>query len=111
MKYFKLLVVFFFLISTKLTAFSQQDSIPITTILDENSRLNMEFPLEKVYVHFDKPYYAVGDTVWFKAYLTSIQNIPSPLSKIVYLDVITSRDSLVETIKLPIVNSVATGSI
>ncbi len=111
MKYLKLLVVFFFLISIKLFAYSQQDSIPITSILEENSRLNMEFPLEKVYVHFDKPYYAVGDTVWFKAYLTSIQNIPSPLSKIVYLDVVTSRDSLVETIKLPVVNSVATGSI
>src|SRR5690606_15775055 len=65
----------------------------------------------KVYVHFDKPYYAIGDTVWFKAYLTTIQNLPSPLSKIVYLDVISSRDSLVETIKLPVNNSVATGSI
>lgn len=111
MKYLKLIVVFTFLISLKLTAFSQQDSIPITDILDRNSKLNMDFPLEKVYVHFDKPYYAVGDTVWFKAYLTSIQNIPSPLSKIVYLDVVTSGDSLVETIKLPVINSVATGSI
>lgn len=111
MKYLKTIVIFAFLISIKLTAYSQQDSIPITTILEENSKLNMEFPLEKVHVHFDKPYYAVGDTVWFKAYLTSIQNIPSPLSKIVYLDVVTSRDSLVETIKLPVMNSVATGSI
>lgn len=71
----------------------------------------MDFPLEKVYVHFDKPYYAVGDTIWFKAYLTTLQNMPSPLSKIVYLDVINSRDSLVETIKLPVIKGVATGSI
>lgn len=93
-------------------AFSQKaDSIGISTILDKNAQLNMKYPFEKVYVHFDKPYYAVGDTLWFKAYVTSIQNIPSPLSKVIYLDVITDRDSLVETIKLPISNSVAAGSI
>ncbi len=111
MKYLKLVVVFTFLIGLKFTAHAQQDSIPLTTIAEKNTKLNMDFPLEKVYVHFDKPYYAIGDTVWFKAYLTTIQNLPSPLSKIVYLDVISSRDSLVETIKLPVNNSVATGSI
>ena len=39
------------------------------------------------------------------------QNIPSQLSKIVYVDVINERDSLVETLKLPTTNSVATGNI
>lgn len=111
MKYFNVILFFIFFVGLPFTAFSQQDSIPITTIVEKNSKLNMDFPLEKVYAHFDKPYYAVGDTAWFKVYLTTIQNIPSPLSKIVYLDVITSRDSLVETLKLPVHNSVATGSI
>jgi len=27
------------------------------------------FPVEKLYLHHDKPYYVYGDTIWFKAYL------------------------------------------
>lgn len=92
-------------------AVSTNDSIPVTTLVERNSKLNMDFPVEKVYVHFDKPYYAIGDTIWFKSYVTTIQNLPSPLSKVVYIDVINERDSLVETVKLPIRNSVAAGSI
>lgn len=26
-------------------------------------------PVEKVYLHTDKPYYTIGDTLWFKSYL------------------------------------------
>ena len=48
----------------------------------------MIYPIEKVYLHFDKPYYAVGDTIWFKAYLTIDRHQPSPLSKIIYVDVL-----------------------
>jgi len=33
-------------------------------------RMNEKVPRqEKIYVHLDKPYYAGGDTIWFKAYL------------------------------------------
>src|SRR5690606_10189369 len=69
------------------------------------------FPVEKVHVHFDKPYYAVSDTIWFKAYLTMDHHIPSPLSKILYIDLINDRDSLVESLKLPVTNTVSNGSI
>ncbi len=30
---------------------------------------NMEMPVEKVYLHTDRPYYFAGDDIWFKAYL------------------------------------------
>jgi len=111
MKYIKLSSVLLLLTIFRLTAFSQQDSIPVTSIVEKNTKQVTETPYEKVYLHFDKPYYAVGDTMWFKAYLTSVQNIPSPLSKIIYVDVLTSKDSLVESLKIPVVNSVAHGSI
>src|SRR5690606_16233232 len=111
MKYIKLSLIIFLLPILQSTAFSQQDSIPVTTILEKNTKQLTENPYEKVYLHFDKPYYAVGDTLWFKGYLTSIQNVPSPLSKIIYVDVYTSKDSLVHSLKLPVVNSVANGSL
>ena len=58
-----------------------------------------------------KPYYAVGDTIWFKAYLTGDLHQPSLLSRVVYVDMFSSQDSLVASLKLPVVNSVAWGNI
>lgn len=116
MRYLTLVILSFLLIHVHTAVKAQviplkTDSIPLTELVDRNSQLTMDFPFEKVYVHFDKPYYAVGDTAWFKSYVTTLQNMPSPLSKILYLEIINSRDSLVETVKLPIIDGTASGSI
>ncbi|RZJ79116.1 MAG: carboxypeptidase regulatory-like domain-containing protein [Flavobacterium sp.] len=101
-----------FLFIAQLNAFSQDaDSIALSNILTKTKKLSDEQPVEKVYLHFDKPYYAVADTMWFKAYVTIEQNIPTPLSKIVYVDVYTDQDSLVQSLRLPLKNSVAYGQI
>ena len=110
--YLKKILLTIFLINTAyITVFAQNDSIPLTTILDKTAKLASGRPTEKVYVHFDKPYYAVGDTIWLKAYLTTGLHEPSILSKVVYVDLFTSQDSLVASLKLPVFNSVAWGSI
>lgn len=88
-----------------------QDSVKLNTILSKVKRLADEQPIEKVYLHFDKPYYAVADTMWFKAYATIEQNLPSPFSKIVYVEVFNAKDSLIKAVKLPLKNSVAYGNI
>lgn len=110
MRIFKYLFAFvaFTVLSTQF-AFSQPDTISINSIVEKAQKLTEGRPLEKVHVHFDKPYYAVGDTIWFKAYVTSNLNMPSQLSKVVYVDVANSRDSLIETVRLPMKNSVAAG--
>ena len=92
------------------SAFSQFDTVAIKTIIEKTQKLAEQHPAEKVYLHFDKPYYAVGDTIWFKAYLTTTLNIPSPLSKVVYVDIISERDSLVRTIRLPVSSGAASGN-
>ncbi len=109
MKFTRILFTLLFL--TTLSAFAQQDSVTLNNIISKTKRLSDEQPIEKVYLHFDKPYYAVADTMWFKAYVTIEQNLPSPLSKIVYVDVFNGRDSLIQTLKLPVKNSVAYGNI
>ncbi|RZK97137.1 MAG: hypothetical protein EOO89_33465 [Pedobacter sp.] len=105
---FTFIILSFF---TQISANAQQDSIILDKIITKSKAVSESRPIEKVYLHFDKPYYSVGDSIWFKAYLTMEQNLPSLLSKIVYVDVMSSRDSLVQTIKLPVVNSVAAGNI
>ncbi|MES2808990.1 MAG: carboxypeptidase regulatory-like domain-containing protein [Bacteroidota bacterium] len=102
-------------------AFAQNDTVGVKSIVDKTIKYNADFPLEKVYVHFDKPYYAAGDTIWFKAYLTSDmlatedmtknRHLPSQISKIVYVDILTAKDSLVQSLKLPVSDGVAAGDI
>lgn len=112
MKLTKILFLLFSLALASLSsAYAQQDSIALNNILTKTKVLSEEQPIEKVYLHFDKPYYAVADTVWFKAYVTTHNNVPSPLSKIVYVEMYNAVDSLVQTVKLPIKNSVAYGNI
>lgn len=59
----------------------------------------------------DKPYYAAGDTAWFKAYVTIDLHVPTILSTNLYVDVADAQDSVVRYIKLPIVNGVAIGQL
>jgi len=109
MKFTKILILLFCVAFT--SAYAQQDSVTLNNILTKTKRLTDEQPIEKVYLHFDKPYYAVADTVWFKTYVTTQNNIPSPLSKIVYVEMYNAVDSLVQTVKLPVKNGVAYGNI
>jgi hypothetical protein len=51
-------------------AFIKKANEPIDRLLANLQRWTDSIPQEKVYLHMDKPYYAVGDTIWFKAYVT-----------------------------------------
>lgn len=94
-----------------LTAFAQTDTVSVKTIVTKTANYNSARPAEKVYLHLDKPYYAVGDTVWFAAYVTIDVHQPSTLSKVVYVDILSSKDSLVQKLKLPVTAGVAFGDV
>lgn len=67
-------------------------------------------PQEKVYLHMDKPYYAIGDTIWFKAYITiGSRHQLSALSGALYVDLINEKDSIQQTLKLPVTAGMAIG--
>jgi TonB-dependent SusC/RagA subfamily outer membrane receptor len=61
-------------------------------------------PQEKVYLHTDKPHYALGETIWFKAYLSAdITEIPdSLLSAVLYVELITPKDTLHKRLQLKV---------
>lgn len=59
----------------------------------ENYRNN--YP-EKIYIQTDKPYYALGDDIWYSAYLVNgISHKASNTSNVVYVELINSKDSIV----------------
>jgi hypothetical protein len=103
-------IIFLVLILTA-PAFAQRDTVGLNTIITKTAKYINSYPIEKVYLHLDKPYYAAGDTIWFKAYVTIDKHQPTPLSNIVYVDIANSQDSLIQILKLPVVNSVANGNI
>ncbi len=59
-------------------------------------------PQEKIHIHFDKPFYSVGDTIWFKVYLVNaLGNRLSAISKIVHWDMNTP-DGKTKHLVLPV---------
>lgn len=96
---------------THLSAFAQRDSIALTTIIEKTSKLTNDHPTEKIYLHFDKPYYAVNDTIWFKAYVTIDLHQLTPLSRILYVDIISEQNQLINELKLQLVNGMASSYI
>jgi hypothetical protein len=102
-----LLVLFTTVTIIHFSALAQRDSIPLTTIIAKTSKLTNDHPTEKVYLHFDKPYYAINDTIWFKAYVTIDMHQLSSLSKILYVDMTDEHNQLVDEIKLQLINGMA----
>ncbi|GAA4307323.1 TonB-dependent receptor plug domain-containing protein [Mucilaginibacter gynuensis] len=88
-----------------------QDTVSLTNIIAKTGKYYNDYPVEKVYLHFDKPYYAVSDTVWFKAYVTIDENQFSGLSKIVHIEVLNQDDKLMQAVNLPLKNGVASGNV
>ena len=71
---------------------------------------NRLYPQEKVYLHFDNTGYYLGETIWFKAYITVAEdNRLSELSKVLYVELLTPEGNIVETQKLKIENGQARG--
>lgn len=62
-------------------------------------------PQEKVYLHLDNTCYFLGDTIWYKAYVVrSDRQVPTDLSKILYVELLTPDGYLVERQQVPLEN-------
>ena len=83
---------------------------PLTAFLLKLERYRDNYSQEKVHIHMDKPYYAIGDTIWFKSYVVnSGRNQLSGLSKILYVELINEKDSIKKSLRLPVVAGLAWG--
>ena len=84
-----------------------------TVIKSVTTKLNnyaSNHSIEKVYLQFDKPYYAVKDTIYFKAYLTlGTQHKLSALSKVLHADLIGPDNQILQSLKLSVIAGVAWG--
>lgn len=84
-------------------AFIPGDEDPFDKLFTALANWSKVNPIEKVYLHTDKPYYALGDTIWFKAYVTvGSRHQLSALSGALYVDLVNEEDSILRTLKLPV---------
>jgi hypothetical protein len=93
-----------------LLAFIPKAEEPIDKLVAALQKWTDTYPQEKVYLHMDKPYYALGDTIWFKGYITiGSRHQLSKLSGSLHVDFITEQDSLIRSLKLPITSGMVVG--
>ncbi|CAN5454087.1 hypothetical protein BH09BAC6_BH09BAC6_01150 [soil metagenome] len=104
-------ILFIFLIaSIHLTAFSQTESAGINPVISKLKTLSTDRITEKAYLHFDKSYYAAGDTIYFKAYVTlGERHEPSKLSGVLHVDLINTNNKIDQSLKLQLNNGIAWG--
>lgn len=71
-----------------------------------------QYPSEKVYIQFDKPYYALGDTLWFKAYLANASSLMlSSRSGLLHIDIGNDSGRLIKQYVFTVKNGVSWGDI
>jgi TonB-dependent SusC/RagA subfamily outer membrane receptor len=90
-------------------AFAQSDNYELS-IVDKLKNYFSTYDPEKAYLQFDRPYYAAGDTIYFKAYITrGGHHELSDLSGVLHVDLINSENKIDQSIKLRLDSGVCWG--
>jgi hypothetical protein len=98
------------LAATSLSSFAQNDSSFLSRALNSLKSNSEKNPVEKVYLQLDKSYYAAGDDIWFKAYVTAgSKHELSGISGILNVELIDYKGSIERSIKLPLVSGLTWG--
>lgn len=88
------------------------DDTDVKTIAGRMEVFRKKYPQEKVHLHLDKPYYSIGDTIYFKAYAVNAEkNLPSAISNVLYVDVINETNNLLQTLRFSLTDGIARGTI
>jgi hypothetical protein len=108
----KIKIVFLFSLFILLLSGFKAEETPLEKLLKQLAKITANYPQEKVHLHLDKPYYAIGEDIWLKAYLVNAEkNEPSFLSKVMYVDLINDKNQITKKLVMKIENGHANGNI
>src|ERR1700759_2670984 len=107
---FKLFILLNFI---GIMAMAQSQPAPgnINTLVGKISTYNDAMPVEKLYLHFDKPYYSIGDTIWFKGYLMNQAIGYSQQSNRLYVELVNDSNAVVKRFVFPVTIGITWGNI
>lgn len=77
--------------SLALLAFTPTEDSLLKELMAKLERYTQKRPLEKIYLHLNRPAYMAGDTIWAQAYLTNGGNQPWELSKLIQIQLENNR--------------------
>src|SRR5690606_17718402 len=79
----------------------------IQEYLNQYTQYSLSRPIEKIYLHKDKPTYTVGENIWMKLYtVVGIENLLSGLSRVAYVEFIDPKEQIIATNRVPIINGI-----
>ena len=87
-----------------MSVFAQQPATRrLANYANNISHFTKDCPQEKVYLHFDNTGYYAGDTIWFKAYTVTADEVkPTTLSRVLHVELLTPRGEVTDSRKLKI---------
>lgn len=104
LKHLKLTATCLLLALLNLSAYGAEQPTMAEVARNVVSRLKTQitsFPQEKIYLHLDKPYYAVGDCIWFRAHVVhAALGLPYELSRYIYVELIDSKNAVITRTKI-----------
>ena len=99
------------LLLTLLLLSNRQDDDPVQQVVRHLTDYVTHYWQEKVYLHFDKPYYSTGETIWFNSYLVNaVTHHPEGRSGLLYVELIDPSDQIIDTQYLKVSEGAAPGS-
>ena len=105
--------VYLFCLAISFSALSlhaQKKENDISALAKRADMFNQVLSQEKVYLHFDNTGYFEGETIWFKAYLTtSDDNLLGSKSRVLYVELLDPMGNVVRHQKLKIKDGTAHG--
>jgi len=107
----KTAIIYMALSLLTVTAFGQANN-GLLTSLSAIAGMRDRFPIEKLYLQFDKPHYTSGDTLRFKAYLMNGDFLmPSTKSGILYITMNNAANRVVKQVSVPLASGMGWGNV
>jgi len=89
-----------------------QDEPMVKSIKDRFNLFSKSALQEKIYLHMDRSFYLIGETMWFKAYnLDGTTNRFLDMSKVAYLEVLDKENNTVAQTKFSMLSGKGNGSL
>jgi len=108
----RILYLLFFVPALLLASFTNYPLDVLESILRKMQQFNTERPQEKLYLHFDKPFYAAGENVWFKAYLMEASlHTQDSVSRVVYVELVDQTKTILQRKVLYAANGMSFGDL
>ncbi len=81
----------------------QNKTAAISELISSVQQTVEKYPVEKLYLHLDKPWYYSGDTLWFKAYLFDAAYLSASIkSGMMYVEISDDTNRLVKRMSIPV---------